>query len=183
MKRLRNMLPSYVLLSIYHSLFAPYLYQSVLVWGHNPGRVFKLQKKAIRLVFKTKYNAHTDNLFKVNCIPKFPDIYKIAALKFYHKYCNNKTPTYFQGIFSPLYGPHSHNTRNNPPRPQVSKKTYTSKCIRYIIPKIVSITPSNITDKFKSHSLEGFGYYVKRFCCDQYNDVCNIFNCYICGNG
>ena len=183
LKRLRNMLPSYVLLSIYHSLFAPYLYQSVLVWGHNPGRVFKLQKKAIRLVFKTKYNAHTDNLFKVNCIPKFPDIYKIAALKFYHKYCNNKTPTYFQGIFSPLYGPHSHNTRNNPPRPQVSKKTYTSKCIRYIIPKIVSITPSNITDKFKSHSLEGFGYYVKRFCCDQYNDVCNIFNCYICGNG
>ena len=45
LKRLQNMLPSYVLLSIYHSLFAPYLYQSVLVWGHNSDRVFRLQKK------------------------------------------------------------------------------------------------------------------------------------------
>ena len=68
LRRLRNSLPTCVLLSIYNSLFVPYLYQSVLVWGHAPGRVFKLQKRAIRLIFKLKYNAHTNRLFKEKVI-------------------------------------------------------------------------------------------------------------------
>ena len=54
LRRLQNSLPCSVLLAIYNSLFAPYLHQSILVWGHAAGRIFKLQKRVIRLVFKLK---------------------------------------------------------------------------------------------------------------------------------
>ena len=182
LRRLQNFLPSHILLSIYHSLFVPYLYQSILVWGHASGRVFKLQKRAIRLVFKVKYNSHTDYLFKNNCILKFHDMYTMSVLKFFHKYTNNQLPSNFTDMFSPVRTPHLYNTRNNVPIHHVSRKVFTSKCIRYILPNIISKLPSCISSKFTSHSLEGFSIYAKRYFCSLYNERCNITNCYVCAN-
>ena len=91
----------------------PYLYQSILVWGHDSGRVFKLQKRANRLIFKEKYNVHTDKLFKTISIPKYPDIYQLSALKFYHKYMNDQLPVYFPNMFTPIRDQHNYNTRNS----------------------------------------------------------------------
>ena len=165
LRRLRNVLPTCVLLSIYNSLFVPYLYQSVLVWGHAPGRVFKLQKRAIRLIFKLKYNAHTNRLFKENNILKFSDIYHVSALKFYHKYTHKQLPLYFEGMFSAQRNPHDYNTRHNAPIPQVSKKVYTSKCIRYIIPALIEKLPMCLSSKFASLSLKGLGFNAQIYYC------------------
>ena len=182
LKRLQNSVPSYVLLSIYNSLFLPYLFQTILVWGHDSGRVFKLQKRAIRLVFKEKYNAHTDKIFKTNLMLKFPDIYKLSVLKFYHKYVNKQLPAYFLNMFLPIRDQHNYNTRNNVPRHHITRKVYTSKCVRYIIPKIIENIPPCIFTKLTSHSLHGCSMYAKRYFCLQYNDNCSITNCYVCGN-
>ena len=50
-----------------------------------------LQKKAIRIIFSVKYNAHTSNLFDKSKITKVENIFEkeslIAAYKF-----QNKTP-------------------------------------------------------------------------------------------
>ena len=63
LKRLQNTVPTFTLLTIYNSLFQSYMSHSILVWGHQPGRIFKLQKRAVRIISKAKYNAHTNKLF------------------------------------------------------------------------------------------------------------------------
>lgn len=182
LKRLQNMLPTTILLTIYNSLFLPYLHQSILLWGHDSGRIFKLQKRAIRLVFKKKYNAHTDPLFKANGLLKFEDIYRQASLKFYHKYTHNQLPVYFSDMFSTIHEQHNYDTRNNAPHHQISRKVYTSKCIRYSIPKLILDVPINVSSKITTHSLYGLGLYVKKYFCTLYKDKCTRENCYVCGN-
>ena len=48
-------------------------------------KLFRLQKKAIRVIAKQKYNAHTDPLFKEYKLLKIEDIFKTQSLKFLHK--------------------------------------------------------------------------------------------------
>ena len=181
LRRLQNIVPTYVLLSIYNSLFVPYMSQSILVWGHSPHRIFKLQKKAIRIVFKAKYNAHTDVLFKQNNILKLEDIYNIAAAKFYFKYVNETLPPYFQNMFDNHPTPHQYNTRNPQHRPQRSNKLFTAKCIRFKIPALIRELPPLVVEKTNTHSLKGFSNYAKAFFINKYNENCIIVNCYVCG--
>ena len=182
LKRLKNMVPSHVLLSIYNSLFVPYMTQSTLVCGHKPMRIFKLQKRAIRIIFNKPYNAHTDVLFKKNNILKFEDIYKTSSLKFYHKYVNDSLPSYFDGMFHTDPITHQYDLRVSQPRLQMTKKMFTSQCIRYSIPKLLSTVPHNISSKFETHSFKGFSKYIKQHYISKYKDVCDIPNCYTCRN-
>ena len=34
-----------------------------MAWGYQSDRMFKLQKRAIRIVANSKYNAHTESLY------------------------------------------------------------------------------------------------------------------------
>jgi hypothetical protein len=187
LQRLRNMVPSNILLNIYNSLFVSHISNSVLVWGHKADRIFKLQKRAI--VFKKRYNDHTSPLFKQNNLLKFEDIYKTAAAKFYFKYINDKLPKYFNNMFDTIPFTHHYNTRQTNPRVQISRKKFTSQCIRFFLPKIIDELPTQVTNKlsthslsgFSTHSLSGFGSYTKSYFINQYSNICTINNCYVCG--
>ena len=181
LKRLQNMVPSSVLLNIYNSLFLTHISHSVLVWGHKSDRIFKLQKKAIRIVFKCKYNAHTSVLFKRNRLLKFEDIYKNAAAKFFYKYSNNLLPAYFDNMFDNIPITHQYNTRQLNPRPQISRKKFTSFRIRYLIPKYISELPASIVNKISTHSLASLGCHTKSFYLSEYNEICTLRHCYVCG--
>ena len=181
LKRLQHMVPSSILLNIYNSLFVSHISHSVLVWGHKFDRIFKLQKKAIRLVFKCKYNAHTSVLFKRNKLLKFEDIYKNAAAKFYYKYSNNLLPSYFDNMFDNIPVTHHYETRQLNPRLQISRKKFTSFRIRYLIPKYIADLPTNIGDKISTHSLHSFGCHTKSFYYNQYNEICTVRHCFACG--
>ena len=50
-------------------------------------RLFKLQMKAVRMINKSKYNAHTVPLFRSLNLMKIDDIFKLNVFKFYFKYC------------------------------------------------------------------------------------------------
>ena len=180
LKRLKYILPTQVLLSIYNSLFVPHVTQSITVWGHKPYRIFKLQKRAIRLVFKAKYNAHTDVLFKKSNSLKFEDIYKSSLLKLYYKYNNNTLPTYFENMFDPVLTMHQYDLRQNEPRFPQPRKQFTALCIRYQIPAFISTVPSCIKDKVMTHSFKGFCNYVKRYYINLYKETCEKLNCYAC---
>ena len=182
LRKLKNMLPTNILLTIYNSLFQSYLHQNVLVWGHVQSRIFQIQKKAIRVVNNAKYNAHTDPLFKKNNLLKFPDLYKVACIKFYHKYKTNQLPHYLNTLFDSNTLPHRYETRFNNVRPQVSNKVYTSKCIRYIIPDIVRDLPANISEKYDTHSIPGLSNYAKKYYIDKYYQICTLPNCYVCNS-
>ena len=83
----------------------PHLNYCILVWGFNCVRLIKLQKKVLRYIGVTSYNAHCDPLFKTFKILKIPDLLRLQELKFYYKHTNNsgKVVTFQESFFfSPL---------------------------------------------------------------------------------
>ena len=75
MCRLKNFLPLHVLRILYNSLILPHLQYGILTWGFCLGRLEKLQKRSVRIITRSKYNAHTDPLFKSLNLLKLKDIY------------------------------------------------------------------------------------------------------------
>ena len=76
-RKLKNVLPSSVLLTIYNSLILPQLTYGILVWGYESNCIFKLQKMALRAMTSSKYNAHTNPLFKKMHLLKVGDIHTV----------------------------------------------------------------------------------------------------------
>ena len=180
-RRLKNFLPKHVLMTIYNSLILPHLTFGVLAWGYSCPRIVNLQKKSIRYINQSKYNAHTEPLFKHNSILKFTDLFHLTMLKFYYKHTKNKLPDYFSTMFLPRQNSNPYDTRNSKlPLPQVPKMSSCINCIRYSIPKILDNTPSCISDKLFTHSLDGVSIYFKRYVIDKYSTECTIAQCFIC---
>ena len=64
MNRLKRHLPFSSLKLMYSSLILSHLQFAITSWGFEWERLSKLQKRAIRIMTNSKYNAHTDPLFK-----------------------------------------------------------------------------------------------------------------------
>ena len=84
-----------------------------MIWGYQCNRITTLQKKAIRLIYVTKYNLHTEPLFKSLSVLKVEDLLKIQILRFYYKFMHKQLPVYLQNwpIIQNTYT-HNHLTRN-----------------------------------------------------------------------
>ena len=183
MKKLRSFLPQSILLSLYNSLVLPHIYYGILVWGFNVPRLFKLQKKAVRVLSSSKYNAHTDPLFKQYGILKIKDILHLKCLKLSHRCENGMAPAYFPDMFSSLPVTHNYSTRQrHTSRPQAPQKKSTLKSLRYFIPKLLKNTPSLVKDKIKTHSFDGFSRYAKQYYISLYTAVCVSESCYVCNH-
>ena len=168
---------------MYNSLFQPHSNYCLLAWGYNPGHIFKLQKKVIRLVCKTKYNAHTDPLFKQLNILKLSDLLNYRCLQFYNKYLNLSLPTYFANMFAPLPIHHDFFTRNiNEPQYRQPSKTTSCNVIWFKIPNLLKDTPSCITNKFTTHRSQGISRYINYVYVNQYEVVCTKRNCFSCNS-
>ena len=68
--------PQQVLRIIYNSLILLHLQYYILSWGFKSDRLFKLQKRAVRIITCSKYNAHTEPLLKALNLLKIEDIMK-----------------------------------------------------------------------------------------------------------
>ena len=113
LNRLKHFLPTKVKLSIYNSLILSQLHFSILTSGFSLEKTIKLQKRVMRVVSNSKYNSHTEPLFKKLKLLKLTDIFNCQQIKFYHKYLNNKLPVYFTDIFTRLNdSTHNYSTRN-----------------------------------------------------------------------
>ena len=91
-------------------------------------------------------------------------------------------PDYFQSsFFIPYKRQHSYDTRHHPDLliPRV-RHAFMEKCVRYSIPRLLNTSPDLIKNKIFTHSLKGFTNYIKFFFIKEYQEVCNIPNCYIC---
>ena len=85
LNRLKNILPIYILKSIYTSLIMCHLNYGILVWGHTLNRLIIVPKIAVRIISCNKYIAHTEPIFKKLNLLKLEDIFKLHQLKFYYK--------------------------------------------------------------------------------------------------
>ena len=183
MYRLKRFIPRYILRLLYNSLILPHLQYCIMIWGYKSSRISKLQKRAIRTVCNSKYNAHTEPLFKNSNLLKIADIFKTRIIRFYYKYVNGTLPRYFHGIFPRNSDIHSHSTRmNNEIRQHRNNTTHGGNTFRNFVPTIISTLNPCITDKIDTHSYNGFSRYLNKFIINLYNPVCLIENCYICEN-
>ena len=182
MNRIKRYLPSDILRMIYNAMVLPHLQYSILCWGRNLTRIRKLQKKAVRIISKSKYNAHTEPLYKHLNLLKIDDIFLYFMLKFYYKHQNGTLPAYFSSMFMVNPNPR-YETRNAHRIPTTRSNSVTAdNCIRNYLPLLLRKFPENVVSKVMTHSFPGFSRYCRKYFVNQYDPVCHIQNCYICCN-
>ena len=182
LNRLKHYLPPYILRTIYFSLINSSLNYSLLAWGFNCVRLKKLQKKAIRIITNSRYNAHTEPLMKNLQILKLEDMFRLNILKWYYKYCNKKLPVFFLNFkIQKLSDIHHHNTRKNFIIPHNNLRLKSSRyCLRNHIAIVLNSFNADILDKVNTHSYQGYSNYIKTAILSSYSTVCQIQDCYIC---
>ena len=154
----------------------------LLLWGYSCKRIELLQKKAVRIISLSKYNAHTEPILKQLKMLKVSDILKLQTLKLFYKYKHGQLPIYLLNM--PFYHNqdiHSHNTRS---RRQIHlgrpAHAFASKSLRYNLPTLVNNTAPEILNKIDTHSLAGFAGYIKYQYLYAYQEECQLLHCYIC---
>ena len=144
--------------------------------------LLKLQKKAVRIITSAKYNAHTEPIFKKPSILKIHDLFSLCQLKFYHNYLNKLLPHHFINMYFKMNNEVHHYSTRISTKLHVSKvkHSFAKRCIRYSLPNLINQSPTRITYKLLTHSLQGLSHYAKHQALTKYSSECNVLNCYIC---
>ena len=114
LSKIRHFVDQKTLKAIYNAIFESHLYSSSLVWVQNfdsTKRLFILQKKALRLMFFLRREAHTNPLFKDFNILKFHDKIALENSIFIHKSFKHQLSQPFDNWFGLSSNFHTHNTR------------------------------------------------------------------------
>ena len=102
---------------LYFSLIYPYLFYCVSVWAStypsNLRRLITLQKRVIRIMSRSAFDAHTDPLFKNLKILNLESIYKLQIGKFMYQCRSGLLPYSFNNMFSVTHQVHSYGTRSS----------------------------------------------------------------------
>ena len=121
--KLKNVLPLSIKVTLYNALILPHVNYNLIIWGHYSNRIEKLQKRALRAITCSAYNAHTEPIFKALNLLKVKDIFLQSKLKLFHKHVNQKLPPTFNYLkFTTCSSLHVHDTRSKAnlvvPRPR-----------------------------------------------------------------
>jgi hypothetical protein len=99
LRLVKNILPKKSLLSLYYSIFHSHLVYTVEIWGsastQSINTIAKKQKQAIRLISGSKYNAHTQPIFKNLEILPLTQLITFFNLKFMHSFIYKSIPKAF----------------------------------------------------------------------------------------
>jgi hypothetical protein len=187
----KNFLAKESLLLLYHAIFHSHLAYATIVWSSAThsliNDIFKLQKKAVRIISNSKFNAHTEPLFKdLNILP-LPDLITFFQIQFVHRYLNNLLPRSFANMwtlnFERNIGPNEMRLRNyqNILIP-VSRVAYISRLPYYYLPKIWESFPDNSIKNINSKQL--FDENLKLYFLNDLNATvnCNRLFCPTCSN-
>ncbi len=103
LNKAKDLLNQASLYTLYCSFILPYMCYCVEVWGNtyktNIDPIFILQKRAIRIVNKTKYREPTNPLFNKLKILKFRDLVDFKTIQFMYKVKNCQLPAGIQELF------------------------------------------------------------------------------------
>ncbi len=148
LKKLRHTLPHHILFTLYNTLILPYLSYSNIAWAitdntfdlkHCPwsspnsnklDRLFKLQKRAIRLITDSSYQSHTKSSFHDLKTLTIFDINKLQTGLFMYRYNTHSLPNSFSNFMTKHKDIHKYNTRN---ASNYITTKYNSNIIKYSI--------------------------------------------------
>ena len=113
LNRLKHELPSSILRTIYCSLVQSHLTYAITAWCTStpPARLQILQKKAIRAIQKSKYNSHTEPLFKQLNLLRLDYLQQLNLCKLYFQCKGGKTSSYIESQVKTNREVHLQNTR------------------------------------------------------------------------
>ena len=104
----KNKLSNNSLYLLYFALFHSHFVYANIIWSCTDSStinsIFKLQKKAIRLISGSKFNAHTEPLFKKLEILPLPDLISYFKLQFMHRFVNSLLPASFHNMWQSNQG-------------------------------------------------------------------------------
>ena len=185
--QLKNFLPTHILRLLYNSMILPHIQYGSHTWAYcaksELQKIIKLQKRAIRIITKTRYNFHTAPLFKSLNILTVNDIILLNEIKMYAKYKLQELPCYQMQILSKLHVPiqDRHRTRQNNifniPR---TRSKFAERTVLYQCPVTINNTSRSITDKASTHSFKSFVIYAKTIMINKYIINCTRNECPDC---
>jgi hypothetical protein len=102
-QRAKNMLSENALLTIYYSMVHCHLNYGLNIWScankSNIKPLINMQKRAVRVITSSKYNAHTEPIFKkLNILPVL-QLITYSRLFFIHNYLQQRLPTCFKNTW------------------------------------------------------------------------------------
>ena len=170
----RRVLCKSTLLTIYNSFIYPYLLYGIEVWGRaskcHIDSLFKMQKKAIRIITSVNYREHTEPLFMSLQVLPLHKIYIFAVSKLMYRYSNGSLPPMFNEMFLSNDQVHSHITRHcQKIHIPLCRTAMMQRTFRYkgaIVWNYISIHVSH------NYSIITFKHYLKQFVLN--NDISNI---------
>ena len=114
-RKARKFLNESTLVTLYYSFVYPYLLYGIIAWGnthqsHLDGLI-KIQKRAVRVITFSSWDAHTAPLFNKLKLLNFSKIYQINVLIFMFKLHYGMLPPVFNEMFALNNTVHSHYTR------------------------------------------------------------------------
>ena len=168
-----------VLNTLYFSMVQSRMMYCLLTWGFYYYRLEKLQKRFVRIVFSSKYNAHSEPLFKALDILKIGHLFSQSCLKFVYEFKKRELPKYFLSFQCVSRSSvHDQDTRGASRIDTLYTRTnMAAKCIRSHIPVLLNDTPAIIINKIDTHSIQGFSFFVKRYYLSQYTTQCKLRGC------
>ena len=136
LNKLKRYIPIDILRILYCSVVNSHLNYAILGWGYACSCLKKMQKRIIRIITCSKYNAHTSPLFKSLRILTLDDMLRLNTLKFYYKYLHNELQPYFYSFNIREQGDrHTYDTRNSGQlQVETTRTEYADKRLRYICP-------------------------------------------------
>ena len=182
LNKLKRCLPVDILPILYSSMVNSHLNYAILACGFACTRLNKLQKRIIRTITCSRYNAHTSPLFKSPRLLTLHDMLKVNVLKFYHRYLHNELPPYFYSFNIRTQGDtHSYDTRNSKQLHIDRTRTeFADKRLHIYLSTVINDMPTELLATIATPTLHDFSKIAKQFLIEQYTLVCSILGCHIC---
>ena len=184
LKKVKRIAPPSTLLTMYNTMILQNLNYGIKAWGFAHEKVFKIQKKAVRIITNSKFNAHTSPIFKNLRLLKVEDIFKFSCLTSFYKLERpeqHPSPAYFSSLITRNHDLHQYNTRNYNIRRIETNFSASRDSLRFYLPELINETPDSLLGKIYSSSIKTFKWHTKNYFIEKYETVCRIPQCLVCG--
>ena len=148
--RSRYLVPPKYIKTLYDSLVHPYLSYGITLWGGTCksylNKICISQKKALRHIHRSSYNAHTNPLFSESKILKLGNLYELEVGKLMYDAIHNTLPMPLSFLYIPNSTVHIFQTPRHEPHVQARRSMVATNSLTHKAHGIWSATPQQIKE-------------------------------------